>query len=154
MAGSCNYRYGLNRVILKLQEDHDKKAEEQTVWDDFIVDLWDKHLPHLREEQQFVKGLFTFDAQNKLYGYQELSYGIPMPNEEDQVHGIKFMDALQQEAANMEAMPLSKVEVEELPNQMQRENFSEEPTMSPTSPSSNDCKLTFSLMPIFINLVA
>ena len=60
------------------------------IWYEFVSDLWEKYLPHLREEL-FGEGLFVFDPSTECYGFQE--------NEEDEEEGSGgFMAALLRDA--------------------------------------------------------
>lgn len=61
----------LYRLQLKVQQELDKNSNgDVLVWSEFMVDLWKKHLPHLREEL-YGEGLFVYNANTGCYGFQE-----------------------------------------------------------------------------------
>ena len=53
------------------------------IWSEFISDLWEKHLPHLREEL-YGEGLFVFNPNTGCYGFQE----------EEEEEGEEFEDCV------------------------------------------------------------
>lgn len=62
------------------------------IWLEFVGDLWDKHLPHLREEL-YGEGLFVYNPNTGCYGFQEEE------EEESEASGGELMAALLREAA-------------------------------------------------------
>ncbi len=56
-----------------------------------MADLWDTHLPHLREEL-YGEGLFVYNPNTGCYGFQE-------EEDEDETSGNELMAALLREAA-------------------------------------------------------
>ena len=77
------------------QELADTAKGEGTVdiWLEFVNDLWDKYLPHLREEL-YGEGLFVYNPNTGCYGFQEEE-----GEEEDTTNSSALMAALLREAA-------------------------------------------------------
>ena len=62
-----------HRLLLKVEQELEGSAEGRGIvdlWLEFIADLWQKHLPHLREEL-YGDGLFVYNANTGCYGFQE-----------------------------------------------------------------------------------
>ena len=84
--------------MLKLQEKGAEKGGTMIKWNDLVHDLWEKHLPHLREEQH-GDGMLIYDANTKRFGYEEYPVYLPLlPNEDEAIPEDQFMNALQEEA--------------------------------------------------------
>ena len=61
------------RLHLRVQQELEGSNEGEgglNIWSEFISDLWEKHLPHLREEL-YGEGLFVFNPDTGRYGFQE-----------------------------------------------------------------------------------
>ncbi len=88
-----NKLVALYRLLLQVHLELEVEMGGQSggdIWYEFVSDLWEKYLPHLREEL-FGEGLFVFDPSTECYGFQE--------NEEDEEEGSGgFMAALMRDA--------------------------------------------------------
>ena len=76
-------------------EAEDKGQGGAGIWLEFVSDLWDQHLPHLREEL-YGEGLFVYNPNTGCYGFQEEE------EEEDVSSGDELMTALLREAVEDE----------------------------------------------------
>jgi hypothetical protein len=65
------------------------------MWSDCVDDLWEKHLPHLREEIIAGEGLFVFNLATGYYGFQEGDY-------EDDAAGDELAASLDREEVDEE----------------------------------------------------
>ena len=85
-------------MVLKVDQELAGAAEGQggvDIWLEFVTDLWQKHLPHLREEL-YGEGMFVYNANTGCYGFQE--------EDEDgsEASGGELMAALLREVARGE----------------------------------------------------
>jgi hypothetical protein len=83
------------RLQLKVHresEEGDKGQETVAIWLEFVSDLWERHLPHLREEL-YGEGLLVYNPNTGCYGFQEEE------EEEDEASYSEVMAALLREAA-------------------------------------------------------
>ena len=76
LASCCEPRPFLSpsRLQLKVEQELEEGTEGQRsvdLWLEFVGDLWEKHLPHLREELYGVGGIFVYNANTGCYGFQE-----------------------------------------------------------------------------------
>ena len=78
-----------------MHQELESASKEGTVdiWLEFISDLWQKHLPHLREEL-FGEGLFVYNPNTGCYGFQEEE-----EEEGEEMSSNALMAALLKEAA-------------------------------------------------------
>lgn len=62
------------RLLLKVQQEVATEESNQNqsvpVWSEFVYDLWNNHLPHLREEL-YGDGQLAFNPSTGYYGFQE-----------------------------------------------------------------------------------
>lgn len=82
------------RLQLKVHHELEEGSQGQRtvdIWLEFVSDLWEKHLPHLREEL-YGEGLFVYNPNTGCYGFQE-------EEEEDEASYEEVMAALLREAA-------------------------------------------------------
>ncbi len=66
----------LHRLLIKLRAELATGADAQAQgnhWSEFVADLWNAHLPHLREET-FGDEEFVFDPFTNRYGFEDQSY--------------------------------------------------------------------------------
>ena len=65
----------LHRLLIELQVELAAGADSQAQgihWSEFVADLWNVHLPHLREET-YGEGEFVFDPSTNRYGFENQS---------------------------------------------------------------------------------
>ncbi len=87
------------RLMLKVDEELEGAKEGRgtvDIWLEFIGDLWQTHLPHLREEL-YGEGLFVYNANTGCYGFQEEE-----EEEGSEVGGEELMAALLREVGRGE----------------------------------------------------
>ena len=85
----CSLRRLLMRVHQELDGEEKGEPDSADIWFEFVSNLWDTYLPHLREEF-YGDGLFVFDPNTQCYGFQEEEEG-------DEGSDDGFMDALLKE---------------------------------------------------------
>ena len=86
--------------MLKVQQELEDAADGQRdvdIWSEFISNLWEKHLPHLREVL-YGEGLFVFDPKTGYYGFQQEDDN----EEEDRSSGDELVAALLRDATSEE----------------------------------------------------
>ena len=60
------------RLVLMIQQQVEVEGgdDEREQWREFVADLWEKRLPHLREEV-YNDGAFVYDPHTGRYGFQD-----------------------------------------------------------------------------------
>ena len=60
------------RLLLQIQQELERgkgRINDGDIWVEFVSNLWDKYLPHVREEF-YDDGRLVFDPITELYGFQ------------------------------------------------------------------------------------